>query len=170
MVGRSEEWVKAVEAGRLHMPRLPMLIRLAEALGIDDLAVLTGDQSIRIPPRLAYGEHPSVPAIRDVVQRYSLTRPDQPPQPVAAPQARVDAAWRTWHASPTRRSDVGEVLPAFVDRLSKRRRRTRRRGPPGGARRARRHLSPDSTRHCQRRRAGAAVAGRRAWHGCGTGR
>jgi transcriptional regulator with XRE-family HTH domain len=114
LVGRSEEWVKAVETGRLHMPRLPMLIRLAEALGIGDLAELAGDQSIRIPPRLAYGVHPSVPAIREVVQRYSLTRPDQPPQPVATLRARVDAGWRAWHTSPTRRSDVGAVLPALL--------------------------------------------------------
>jgi hypothetical protein len=49
-----------------------------------------------------------------VVQRYSLTRPDQPPEPVAALRARVDAAWKTWHASPTRRSDVGAVLPALL--------------------------------------------------------
>lgn len=114
LVGRSEEWVKAVETGRLHMPRLPMLIRLAEALEIDDLAVLAGDQSIRIPPGLAYGEHPNVPAIRDVVQRYRLTRPNQLPEPVAALRARVEAAWKTWHRSPTRRSDVGAVLPALL--------------------------------------------------------
>lgn len=114
LVGRSEEWVKAVEAGRLHMPRLPMLIQLAEALGIDDLGALTGDQSLRLPPRLAYGEHPTVPAIRDVVQRYSLRRPDRAPEPVAALQARVAAAWRTWHSSPTRRTDVGLLLPALL--------------------------------------------------------
>lgn len=113
LVGRSEQWVKAVETGRLHMPRLPMLVRLAEVLDIADLAELTGDQSI-IPPRLAYGEHPSVPAIRDVLQRYSLSRPDRPPEPVAALRHRVDAAWRTWHTSPTRRTDVGTVLPALL--------------------------------------------------------
>jgi transcriptional regulator with XRE-family HTH domain len=115
LVGRSEEWVKAVEAGRLHMPRLPMLIRLVEALGLENLSDLAGDQSIRIPPRLAYGEHPSVAAIREVVQRYTLAPvPDRPPEPVAALRHRVAAAWRTWHTSPTRRTDVGVALPALL--------------------------------------------------------
>jgi transcriptional regulator with XRE-family HTH domain len=45
LVGRSAEWVKALETGRLLTPRLPMLIRLAEVLGIDDLSALTGDQA-----------------------------------------------------------------------------------------------------------------------------
>ncbi|GAA4863874.1 helix-turn-helix transcriptional regulator [Saccharopolyspora cebuensis] len=40
LVGRSAEWLKAVEVGRLQVPRLPMLIKLARALGISDLAVL----------------------------------------------------------------------------------------------------------------------------------
>lgn len=28
-MGRSAEWVKAVETGRLQVPRLPMLLRIA---------------------------------------------------------------------------------------------------------------------------------------------
>ncbi|MGH3589332.1 MAG: helix-turn-helix domain-containing protein [Pseudonocardia sp.] len=43
LVGRSAEWVKAVENGRLHTPRLPMLIEIAGALGLDDVATLTGN-------------------------------------------------------------------------------------------------------------------------------
>lgn len=42
LVGRSAEWVKAVENGRLQMPRLPLLLRLADVLGVQDLAELTG--------------------------------------------------------------------------------------------------------------------------------
>lgn len=42
LVGRSLYWVKAVEVGRLHPPRLPMLVLLAEALRIPDVAVLIG--------------------------------------------------------------------------------------------------------------------------------
>jgi transcriptional regulator with XRE-family HTH domain len=33
LVGRSAEWVKAVETGRLQVPRLPMLLQIARALG-----------------------------------------------------------------------------------------------------------------------------------------
>ena len=113
LVGRSPEWVKHVETGRLHVPRLPMLIRLAEVLGIADLADLTGDQSTRIP-RFAYGEHPTVPAIRDAVQRYSLMTQGAGPPPLATLRERVAAAWRDWHQSPNRRSDVGAVLPRLL--------------------------------------------------------
>jgi transcriptional regulator with XRE-family HTH domain len=113
LVGRSPEWVKHVESGRLATPRLPMLIRLAEVLGIGDLVELTGDQSMRIN-RFAYGEHPTVPAIRAAVQRYTLTRPDRPAQPVGVLRERMSAAWRTWHRSPNRRTDVGSVLPDLI--------------------------------------------------------
>jgi transcriptional regulator with XRE-family HTH domain len=113
LVGRSAEWVKAVETGRLGPPRLPMLLRLAEVLGISDLADLTGDQSMT-PARHSYGQHPAVPAIRDAVQRYILGPPAVEPHPVATLRTRVAAAWRTWHSSATRRSDVGAMLPALI--------------------------------------------------------
>jgi transcriptional regulator with XRE-family HTH domain len=45
LVGRSLYWVRAVERSHIQMPRLPMLLRLAEVLGVEDLAELTGDQS-----------------------------------------------------------------------------------------------------------------------------
>lgn len=114
LVGRSEEWVKAVESGRLRMPRLPMLVRLADVLGVADLAELTGEQSVRVA-RLAYAEHPAVPAIRQAVQRYRLTAPPEPPQPAGALRGRVDDAWRVWHGSRTRRTNVGAVLPGLLD-------------------------------------------------------
>ncbi len=90
-----------------------MLIRLAEVLGIADLAELTGDQSMTTP-RFAYGEHPTVPAIRNAVQRYSLSRPNRPPQPIATLRERAAVAWRLWHQSPNRRTDVGAVLPGLL--------------------------------------------------------
>ncbi len=46
LVGRSGDWVKAVENGRLMMPRLPLLLRIAEVLHVRELATLTGDLSI----------------------------------------------------------------------------------------------------------------------------
>jgi hypothetical protein len=42
LVGRSAEWVKAVETGRLQVPRLPMLLKIAQALDVRGLAELTG--------------------------------------------------------------------------------------------------------------------------------
>lgn len=46
LVGRSAEWVKAIENGRLGVPRLPLLLRLAEVLRVDDLSELTGEQRL----------------------------------------------------------------------------------------------------------------------------
>jgi transcriptional regulator with XRE-family HTH domain len=113
LVGRSAEWVKAVESGRLAVPRLPMLLRLAEVLGVRDLAELTGETSSTID-RFARGQHPSVPAIRQVVQRYSVVRADRPAVPVAVLRDRCAGAWRTWHTAADRRDAVGAVLPALL--------------------------------------------------------
>jgi transcriptional regulator with XRE-family HTH domain len=113
LVGRSTEWVKALESGRLATPRLPMLLRLAEVLGIRDLAELTGDQSMTID-RFSRGQHPSVPAIRGAMQRYSVSRPDRAPYSAQVLRNRTAAAWRTWHASTRRRDDVGALLPALL--------------------------------------------------------
>ncbi len=113
LVGRSAEWVKAVETGRLLPPRLPMLIRLAEVLGIDDLADLTGDQSLDVTA-LTRGRHPNIAAIRAAVQRYTVSRPDRAPYPVATLRNRVAAAWRAWHTALDRRSEVGALLPGLL--------------------------------------------------------
>src|SRR6185437_4442136 len=108
LVGRSEEWAKAVETGRLQMPRLPMLIRLAEVLGVT-VAELTGDQTMTVTRAGDLGEHPAAAAIRDAVHRYRLGRPAEQPQPVAVLQTRLDDGWRLWHQSRTRRTDVGAL-------------------------------------------------------------
>lgn len=113
LVGRSEQWVKDLETGRRLMPRLPMLLRLTEALRLDDVAELAGDQSTPVTT-LAYGEHPAVPAIRAAIQHYTLTRPSGPTVPATVLRARVAQAWQVWHQSRTRRTDVGALLPALI--------------------------------------------------------
>jgi transcriptional regulator with XRE-family HTH domain len=113
LVGRSPEWVKAVETSRLSMPRLEMLVRLAEALGIRDLAELTGDSSVTID-HLRRGQLAPVPDIRAAVLRYNITVPDKPPYPTAVLAARASAAWALWHTSPQRRETVGALLPALL--------------------------------------------------------
>src|SRR5262245_12465655 len=113
LVGRPEEWDKALESNRLKMPRLPMLIRLAEVLGVTDLAEITGGLSMGIT-QFQRGEYACVPAICAAVQRYTLIRPSGQPQPVEHLRARAAHAWRTWHTSQNRRTDVGALLPALV--------------------------------------------------------
>ena len=96
LVGRSQEWVKAVETGRLAMPRLSMLLHIAHVLGIADLAELTGDQSARIE-RFSRGEHPAVPAVQAAVNSYTLARPSGHPFAPDVLRDRIGAAWRVWH-------------------------------------------------------------------------
>jgi transcriptional regulator with XRE-family HTH domain len=43
LMGWSAEWVKAVENDRLLTPRMPLLLRLAEVLKVDDLGLLVGE-------------------------------------------------------------------------------------------------------------------------------
>lgn len=44
LVGRSPEWLKQVETGRLLTPRLAMLNQVAKALGVPMRELLDGDQ------------------------------------------------------------------------------------------------------------------------------
>jgi hypothetical protein len=55
-----------------------------------------------------------VPAIRAVVQRYTLAPTASAPEPVDTLRTRLELAWRTWHQSTQRRSDVGDLLPALL--------------------------------------------------------
>ncbi len=112
LVGRSAEWLKAVERGSIQPPRLEMLLRLAEALELRDLADLTGDRQIPMTLGRRAG-HPAVPAIREALHDYTLTAADEPPA-VGDLTARLADAWRVWHTSRTQRTDVGRMLPGLI--------------------------------------------------------
>ncbi|HKR49600.1 MAG TPA: helix-turn-helix domain-containing protein [Pseudonocardiaceae bacterium] len=65
LVGRSAEWVKAIETGRLQVPRLPMLLRIAQVLNVRDLAELTGDGHA-VPVQAFAGEaHSALTAVAE---------------------------------------------------------------------------------------------------------
>ncbi|GAA0373036.1 hypothetical protein GCM10010151_73880 [Actinoallomurus spadix] len=111
LVGKSGSWVKAVEAGRLQQPKLPILLRLGEALRVRDIAELTGDQSV--PVQLFAGPgHPALPAVRDAIN--ALVPPDAPPPPLDHLRARINAAWRARHAAPDHRTVLGRLLPDLI--------------------------------------------------------
>lgn len=111
LVGKSAEWVKAVEAGRLQQPKLPVLLALAEALRVRNLVELTGDPSA--PLRLFSGPgHPALPAVRDAIN--AIPWADGPPDTLDHLQSRLDAAWRARHASPDHRTVLGAVLPTLI--------------------------------------------------------
>jgi transcriptional regulator with XRE-family HTH domain len=112
LVGRSESWVKSVESGRFLMPRLPVLIQLAEVLSIEP-AELVGEKGI---PTSAYGKatHPALPKITEALTSYPVDTRDLVPLSAADLTARVAQAWQLWHGAARQRTAVAVVLPDLL--------------------------------------------------------
>lgn len=112
LVGRSAEWLKAVERGRCKPPRLDMLVRLAEALGVRDMAELTGETTLEIGLQPRSG-HAVVDPIREAIETVELevSGPSVSPAELTERTAR---AWWIWHTSAKPRADAGAVLPQLI--------------------------------------------------------
>lgn len=112
LVGRSAEWVKAIEAGRLHTPRLPLLLRLAEVLGVD-VGELTGDERIAAAT-YSKATHKALPAVKASLTSYSFQPRDEEPESADALLARVRQAWQLWHGSGDHRSRIATIAPTLL--------------------------------------------------------
>jgi transcriptional regulator with XRE-family HTH domain len=110
LVGRSAEWVKAIETGRLRAPRLPMLIRIAQVLGTDDLAELTGEEKLS-SASFTKSRHERLEAITEALADYSF---GAEPVAVAQLEGRVKQAWELWHGARHHRTAVSVVLPSLL--------------------------------------------------------
>jgi len=110
LVGRSAEWVKGLETGRLDMPRLPMLLRLADILEVD-LFDLTGEARLS---QAAYTKH-SHPSL-DTIKRALTAYPAKTTNPVAADvlAGRVQQAWQRWHGQRRERDAIAPLLPGLL--------------------------------------------------------
>ena len=80
LVGMSPAWLKGIERGTRLPPRLPLLVKLAEALAVGDVAVLAGiDMDLggaSVPVQsFARIPHDAVPAIREAVRDPLLVVP-----------------------------------------------------------------------------------------------
>jgi transcriptional regulator with XRE-family HTH domain len=119
LVGMSASWLKGIERGTRLPPRLPLLVKLAEALAVGDVAVLAGiDMDLggatSVPvASFARIPHDAMPAIREAVRDPLLVIPASPVD-VAALAARTADAWLLWHQSTQHRTDVGRILPRLV--------------------------------------------------------
>jgi transcriptional regulator with XRE-family HTH domain len=119
LVGMSASWLKGIERGSRLPPRLPLLVKVAEALDVGDLALLAGTDmdiggSASIPVQsFTRIPHDAIPAIGEAVREPLLTLPDGPVD-VAALAARTTDAWQLWHQSPQHRTDVGRILPRLI--------------------------------------------------------
>ncbi|HET6636445.1 MAG TPA: helix-turn-helix transcriptional regulator [Streptomyces sp.] len=113
LVGRSSEWVKAIENGRLRPPRLPLLLRLADVLGVHDLADLTGDDRVTAATATRTA-HDALPAVRAALTSYRLSGMDEEPEPAADLARRVQHAWQVWHGIGQHRTQVAVLLPDLL--------------------------------------------------------
>jgi transcriptional regulator with XRE-family HTH domain len=133
LVGMSASWLKGIERGTR---RLRLLVKLAEALAVGDVAVLAGTDmdlggAASVPvASFARIPHDAVPAIREAVRDPLLVVPAGPVD-VAALAARTADAWLLWHQSAQHRTDVGRILPRLVTDARIAARAAEGRGPAG---------------------------------------
>lgn len=112
LMGKSGEWVKALENGRLKTPRLEVILHLAELLRVRDLSDLTGDQSVHVDLFTGPG-HPRLGAVRAAVDAFPLTtRGEAPSREHLA--ARLARAWSARHSAPDHREVIGALLPELI--------------------------------------------------------
>ncbi|MBD0742783.1 helix-turn-helix domain-containing protein [Streptomyces sp. CBMA152] len=115
-VGRSYEWWKAIETGRLRMPRLPMLVRMADVLDVSSLSDLTGDDRVTASSYCNVA-HPALQRVKDALTSYALGVGDEEPETPEVLTARVRQAWQLWHGIGDHRTHVADVLPALLGDL-----------------------------------------------------
>lgn len=112
LVGRSPEWVKALENGRLLPPRIQMLDRLARALRVD-VANLAGGSVTQMGETLSGPQHAALPRVREAISRYPFGS-DQPLPSLDDLADRLAVAWRARHSSPDHRTVLGGLLPDLI--------------------------------------------------------
>ncbi|MFJ8154795.1 helix-turn-helix domain-containing protein [Streptomyces sp. NPDC094468] len=112
LVGRSAEWVKSIETGRLKTPKLETILRLAEVLRVRDLADLTGSQSLHVDLFVGPG-HPRLAAVKAAVDAFPLGGQREAP-PAEHLRARLARAWSARHSAPNHRDVVGALLPDLI--------------------------------------------------------
>lgn len=113
LVGRSAEWIKAVEKGRLHTPRLQMLIEIAGALGLDDVATLTGNGG-SVPVSVYAGvRHSALSQVQAALTDYRITQAAEAPNLLHL-ELRLRDAWHVRHTSPDHRTQLGRLLPGLI--------------------------------------------------------
>lgn len=113
LIGRSADWVKAVENGRLLMPRLPLLLHIAKVLHVRDLADLTGEMSIPAG-QWDKASHDQAPAVVEALLATTVGPVQQEPD-LPALTGRIDGGWHRWVSSRDQKTAVAEVLPALLD-------------------------------------------------------
>ncbi|WP_165984214.1 helix-turn-helix transcriptional regulator [Streptomyces sp. YIM 98790] len=115
LCGRGPDWLKKIETGERELRSHTLLLRLAAALQVSDLSVITGGPAeVAQPVPVGRLSHPAMPAIWTAVMQRTLSRAPAEPVDVAALQGRIDQTWRLWHTSGNNRTEVGALLPELI--------------------------------------------------------
>lgn len=109
---KSPSWVKQVESGKIQVPKLPTILRIAELLRVRDLADLTGDQSLHVDLFIGPG-HPRLAAVKGAIDAFPLMADREAP-PTRHLRHRLDRAWSARHEAPNHREVVGSLLPDLI--------------------------------------------------------
>ncbi|MEU1076548.1 MULTISPECIES: helix-turn-helix transcriptional regulator [unclassified Streptomyces] len=113
LVDKSASWVKRVENGQLQAPGIDMVMMIAEALRVRDLADLTGRPDRHVDLFIGPG-HPRLAAVRAAVDSYPLTTSREAPSAEHL-RARLELAWSQRHSAPNHREVIGSLLPGLIE-------------------------------------------------------
>ncbi len=111
-IGVSLHTLRKIENGQQLAPGLEMVMRIAEALRVRDLAELTGHPEMHVDLFIGPG-HPRLGAVKAAVDSFSPCSSVEP-SPVAHLKARLHAAWKSRHSAPNHREVVGKLLPGLI--------------------------------------------------------
>ncbi|WP_030991762.1 helix-turn-helix domain-containing protein [Streptomyces sp. NRRL S-1813] len=115
LCGRGPDWLKKIESGARELRSHTLLLRLAAALQLSDLSMITGDSSdVTQPVPQGRLSHPAMPAIWSAVMSRPLAPAAAEPPDMAVLQGRVDQTWQLWHTSKRQRTEVGALLPDLI--------------------------------------------------------
>lgn len=112
-IGRSVQWVSAVEQGSRHADRLTDLVNIAKVLGcaLEDLI----GRPIEAYAPLRRPRAAAVDAVRAVIMRSPVPAlAAAAPEPLDVVRAQVEEAWTIWHNSPTAHALLGDRLPGLL--------------------------------------------------------
>ncbi|MGY5048320.1 helix-turn-helix transcriptional regulator [Streptomyces sp. 900105755] len=112
LVGVSPHTLRKIENGQQKAPALDMVLRIAEALRVRDLADLTGHPDMHVDLFIGPG-HRRLAAVKAAIDGFSLGTGVEPP-PVAHLEARLHAAWKARHAAKNHREAIGRLLPDLI--------------------------------------------------------
>jgi transcriptional regulator with XRE-family HTH domain len=112
LIGISPHTLRKIENGQQKAPALDMVMRIAEALRVRDLADLTGHPETQVDLFIGPG-HPRLAAVKAAIDSFPFASGAEPP-PFAHLQARLTRAWKDRHAAKNHREAIGRLLPDLI--------------------------------------------------------